>query len=81
MTKMEYILDCLVDDDEARTQIIEYFVFNAIDITADELDLLLKDMLSEGLITINYQWKNEKNEYPYSLTNKGRTVWENINNN
>ena len=78
MTKMEYILDCLVDDDETKTQIIEYFDFNEISITTDELDLLLNDLLIEGLITINQQWKNEKNEFPYSLTDKGKTVWKNI---
>ena len=78
MTKKEFILDCLVDDDEAKTQIMEYFEFGSIDITEKELDLLLDEMINEGLITINKQWINEKNEYPYSLTQKGRYIWRNI---
>lgn len=77
MTKKEFILDCLVDD-EAKTQIMEYFEFGSIDITEKELDLLLDEMINEGLITINKQWINEKNEYPYSLTQKGRYIWRNI---
>lgn len=78
MTKKEYILDSLINDDEARTQILEYFKFFEIDITEKELDLLLYEMLCEGLIVVNKQWMNEKNEYPYSLTEKGKTAWENI---
>ena len=46
--------------------------------TEKELDLLLDEMINEGLITINKQWINEKNEYPYSLTQKGRYIWRNI---
>ena len=78
MTKKEYVLDSLIDDEEARTQILEYFVFNAITITEEELDLILNELLSEGLVSINRQWKNEKGEYPYSLTTKGREAWEHI---
>ena len=44
MTKKEYILDCLVDDDEAKTQIMEYFKLFKIEITENELDFLLKEM-------------------------------------
>ena len=47
MTKKEYILDSLVDDDEAKTQIMEYFQYNAVFITEKELDLLLCEMLIE----------------------------------
>ncbi len=78
MTKKEYILDCLVDDDEAKTQIMEYFKLFKIEITENELDFLLKEMLTDGLIIINQQWKNENNEYPYTLTKKGRYIWRNI---
>lgn len=76
MTKKECVLDSLVDGDEAKTQILEYFQYAAIDIIEDELQLLLNEMLSEGSIVINLQWKNEKNEYPYSLTQRGRDLWE-----
>lgn len=76
MTKKEFILDCLIDDDEAKTQIIEYFEFDKTEISEVELDILLGELMNEGLICINYQWKNEKGEYPYSLTNKGRKAWE-----
>mgnify|MGYP001043092779 CR=1 FL=1 len=78
MTKKEYILDCLVDDDEAKTQIMEYFKLFKIEITENELDFLLKEMLTDGLIIINQQWKNENNEYPYTLTKKGRYIWRTI---
>ncbi len=43
MNKKEFILDSLINDDEARTQIIEYY------------------------------------EYPYSLTQKGKQAWKEIN--
>ena len=78
MTKKEYILDCLVDDDEAKTQIMEYFKLFKIEITENELDFLLKEMLTDCLIIINQQWKNENNEYPYTLTKKGRYIWRTI---
>ena len=78
MTKKEYILDCLVDDDEAKTQIMEYFKLFKIEITENELDFLLNEMLTDGLIIINQQWKNENNEYPYTLTKKGRYIWRTI---
>lgn len=78
MTKKEYVLDSLVDDDEAKTQILEYFEFAAIKISESELDSLLNEMLNEGLVTINQQWKNENNEYPFSLTKEGRDMWMNI---
>ena len=35
-------------------------------------------MVDEGYISINYSWKNEHDEYPYSLTEKGRKTWKNI---
>jgi len=79
MTKKEYILDSLIDDDEAISQIIEYFKFIELEISIDELKLLLDEMLKEELIVINRQWKNEKNEYPFSLTIKGRKMWKNKN--
>ena len=60
MTKKEYILDCLIDDDEAFTQIIEYFMFINVAITSLELEELLSEMVDDGLISINRNWKNEK---------------------
>jgi predicted transcriptional regulator len=78
MTKREYILDCLIDDDEAFTQIIEYFMFINVAITSLELEELLSEMVDDGLISINRNWKNEKNEYPYSLTHKGKILWHQL---
>jgi predicted transcriptional regulator len=78
MTKKEYILDSLINDDEAFTQIVEYFKFVNVRISNMELEQLLKEMIEEGFIRVNYQWKNEKDEYPYSLTRKGIKVWLNI---
>ncbi len=78
MTNKEFILDCLIDDDEARTQIVEYFNFCKTSITDEELDSTLNEMLTEGLITINSEWKNEHGEYPYSLTDKGKNAWKDI---
>ena len=79
MTKKEYILDCLIDDDEAFTQILEYFALAAeIKISPLELKKTLNEMVEEGYIFINYSWKTERDEYPYSLTEKGRTAWNNL---
>lgn len=80
MTNKEFILDCLIQDDEAFTQIVEYFeLFVEINISSLEIKKLLDEMLAEGYISINYKWKNEHDEYPYSLTEKGKKAWENIN--
>ena len=79
MSNKESILDCLIDDDEAFTQIVEYFELVAeIEISSEEIKNLISEMIEEGYITINYSWKNEYDEYPYSLTEKGRKAWENI---
>ena len=79
MNKKEFILDSLIDDDEAFTQIVEYFeLVDEIEISPEEIKNLINEMIEEGYITINYSWKNEYDEYPYSLTEKGRKAWENI---
>ena len=78
MTNKEWILDCLIQDDEAFTQIVEFFELDIeIKISPSEIKKLLNEMIKEGYISINYSWKNEYNEYPYSLTEKGRKAWEN----
>ncbi len=79
MTKKELILDSLINDDEAKTQIAEFFLLCNIDITDQELESLLLEMINDGSIIINRKWKNEKNEYPYCLTEKGKMEWQNIN--
>ena len=72
MTNKEFILDSLIDDDEAFTQILEYFKLAAeIKISPLELKKMLNEMVEEGYIFINYAWKTERDEYPYSLTEKG----------
>lgn len=79
MAMKEFILDSLIDDDEAFTQILEYFELAAeIKISPLELKKMLKEMEEEGYISINYSWKTERNEYPYSLTEKGRKAWKDI---
>ena len=79
MTNKELILDSLIDDDEAFTQILEYFELAAeVKISPVELKKLLNEMVDEGYIFINYSWKTEREEYPYSLTEKGKKAWENI---
>ncbi len=79
MTYKEYILDCLIDDNEAFTQIIEYFALTVgVNISAFEIKRILDEMIDEGYISINYSWKNEHDEYPYSLTEKGKNTWKEI---
>lgn len=79
MNTKEYILDSLIDDDEAFTQIVEYFnLAPEITISPLEIKTLLDKMVDEGYITVNYSWKNEHDEYPYSLTEKGKKAWEEI---
>ena len=79
MTNKELVLDSLIDEDEAFTQILEYFVLAAeIKISPVELKKLLIEMVEEGYIFINYSWKTERDEYPYSLTEKGRIAWNNL---
>ena len=79
MTNKELVLDSLIDDDEAFTQILEHFELAAeIKISPVELKKLLNEMVNEGYIFINYSWKTERNEYPYSLTEKGIMAWNNL---
>lgn len=79
MTNKQMILDSLINDDEAFTQIVEYFeLFSAVKIDPSEIKELLDEMVEEGYITINYSWQNEHGEYPYSLIAKGLKAWEEI---
>ena len=80
MTEKEFILCCLIDDDEALTQIVQYFDLDEeMNTSRSKIERLLSEMLEEGYIRINYEWQNEDNEYPYSLTDKGKTAWESLN--
>ena len=80
MTNKELILDSLIDDDEAFTQIIEYFErVCEVNINPLEVKKLLTELRAEGYVCINYSWKNEHDEYPYSLTEKGIKAWEKLN--
>jgi hypothetical protein len=78
MTNKEYILDCLMDDSEAEKQIIEFFGFLQIDISVEEIKLLIQDLVNEGLIFQDNKWVNELGERPYSISIKGREVWSKI---
>ena len=79
MTHKEMILDSLIDDDEAFTQIAEYFELVAeVEISPSEIKKLLEEMLEEGYIVVNYSWQNEHYEYPYTLTEKGKKAWNEI---
>lgn len=79
MTNKELILDCLIQDDEAFTQIVEFFELAVeIKISPMEIKNVLDEMVNEGYIFVNYSWKNEHDEYPYSLTEKGRKAWKDI---
>ncbi len=79
MTNKEMILDCLIQDDEAFTQIVEYFTLAAkVDISFLEINRILTEMIEEGYIYINHNWKTEHDEYPYSLTEKGKRAWKKI---
>ena len=76
MRIMECILDCLIDDDEAYTQIVKFFNFSHIEVSANEIKQTLCEMEKDGYIYVNYEWVNEYGEYPYSLTEKGKKAWE-----
>ena len=78
MTKKEMIIDSLIDDDECYSQIKEYIEHLGVSIIDKDLEELLKSMIEEKLIIINESWSNEKNEFPCSLTEKGKEIWNNI---
>ena len=55
------------------SQIMEYFKLPpSIDLSEEELQNILSQMIKDGYICVNYNWKTEKGEYPYSLTEKGK---------
>lgn len=75
MTNKELIIDLLSQDDEALSQIEEYFKLPpSVNLSRLELENLLNEMIKDGYIVINKTWKTEKNEYPYSLTEKGKKM-------
>lgn len=77
MNKKELILDCLIQDDETFTQIVEDLKLAAeIKTSSEEIKKLLNEMIDEEYISINYSLKNEYDEYSYSLTEKGKKAWE-----
>lgn len=76
MTIMECILDCLIDDGEAYTQIVDFFEFSHIEVSANEINRTLFEMEKDGYIYINYEWTNEYGEHPYFLTEKGKKAWK-----
>lgn len=56
-----------------------YFeLFAEVKVAPSEIKELLAEMVEEGYITMNYSWKNEHDEYPYSLTEKGLKAWEKL---
>ncbi|MBR7177765.1 MAG: hypothetical protein IKD26_06105 [Clostridia bacterium] len=75
MTNKELIIDCLIQDDEPFTQIVEFFKVIDVSISVFEIKKLLVEMINEGYVAINHAWKNEHDEYPYTLTDKGRKAW------
>ena len=76
MTNKEIILECLIQDDEAFTQIVEYFELEpTVNISHSEIRKTLEEMIEDGYICVNYEWKTEKDEYPFSLTDKGKAAW------
>ena len=77
MTNKELILECLSEDDEAFTQIVEYFELPpARNVSRSEIIDALEEMIEEGYVFINYKWKTENNEYPFSLTDAGKEAWK-----
>ena len=73
MPYKEIVIECLLQDDEAFSQIMEYFKLPpSIDLSEEELQNILSQMIKDGYICVNYNWKTEKGEYPYSLTEKGK---------
>jgi hypothetical protein len=78
MTYKEHVLDCLIDDSEAENQIVEFFRFLQIDISVEEIRLLIQDLVNEGLIFQDNKWVNELGERPYTISIKGKEVWSKI---
>ena len=54
MTNKELILDCLIQDDEAFTQIVEYFELDVeVKISPLKIKTLLDEMIKETLKEMN----------------------------
>lgn len=78
MTNKELILDFLIGSDACFTQIVGFFDFAEVDISIDELQNTLDEMVEEGYVCIHHTWQNEHNEYPYVLTEKGIQAWKDL---
>jgi DNA-binding PadR family transcriptional regulator len=78
MTNKEIILDALINDSEAITQIKEYFHLLSVEISLEELNVVLEDLVEDEFIFIDEIWVNELGEKPYTITDKGKQEWEKI---
>ncbi len=78
MNIREHILDSLIDDSEAISEIISYFKrFNPETKKKDIVDEI-NYMILDGLIFLCTDWENAYKEKPYSLTDKGKELWKAI---
>ncbi len=78
MTNQEIILDALINDSEAITQIKEYFRFFGVEVSFDELHAMLEDLIENEIIYIDEIWVNESGQKPYTITDKGKQEWKKI---
>lgn len=76
MTKKGIILDALINDSEAITQIKEYFDLLCVEVSLVELNVMLEDLCEKQLIYIDECWVNELGEKPYTITEKGKKELE-----
>ena len=75
----DIVSECLSQDEEALTPIMEYCKLPpSIEISKIELEQALNEMIQKGIIYVNNKWKTENDEFPYSLTEKGKRVLEKV---
>lgn len=69
------ILDSLIDDDETIVQIQNYLRFLKIHYSLDDISLILKSMIEEGLVSINENISDDDFVW-YKISEKGKEFWE-----
>ncbi len=76
-TIKDYVLDSIACDNnygECLRQIYEYFEQFYPQYKKTTILSALDELLEEGLIEKNHTWRNEHNEIPYMLTDKGKEI-------
>jgi predicted transcriptional regulator len=78
LNQRELVITCLADDYEDDIRIKKILELGGEKLSIRRIRMILKELLSEGLIYINWSISNKSDGYWYGMTDKGKEFWDNI---